>query len=122
MIGDEKLRLRANAVTAIFYKQQFKSDILKDSLSALGGVEAVLKMQDLKRAEDYKQLQALIEGIDTVLIYQFVWAFAKSADRHFPNFYEWIGEVDMPPITNLIEEDGFVELLTGNIYRERKKK
>ncbi len=120
MIGEEKLRLRANAATAIFYKQQFKSDILKDTLAALGGIEAILQLQDLESAENYQQLQTLIDGIDTVLIYQFVWVWAKTVDRNFPNFYEWISEVDLPPITNLIQEEGFVELLTKNIYRKKK--
>ena len=119
MIGEERLRLRANAVTAIFYKQQFKSDILKDTLNALGGIEGILQLQDLKSAENYKQLKVLIDGIDTVLIYQFLWAFAKSADRHFPNFYEWIVDVDLPPITNLIEVDGFVDLIVRNVYRKK---
>lgn len=119
-IGDEELRLRANAVTAIFYKQQFHADILKDTLNALGGVEGVLKLQDLDGKENYQQLQTLIDGFDTVLIYQFVWVFAKTADRNIKSFYEWISEVDMPPITNLILEDGFVELLTKNIYRKKK--
>ena len=91
-LNGEKLRLRANAVTAIYYKQQFKSDILKDTLNALGGIEGILQLQDLDSAENYQQLQTLIDGIDTVLIYQFVWVWAKTADRHFPNFYEWISE------------------------------
>lgn len=119
MLGDEKVRLRANAVTAIFYKQQFRSDILKDTLNALGGIEGIFELQGLGDKTDYKQLQALIDRFDTVLIYQFVWAWAKTADRNIPIFYEWINEIDMPPITNLILEDGFVELLTKNVYRKK---
>lgn len=118
-LGDEKVRLKANAITAIHYKNQFKSDILKDTLNAIGGVEAILKLQSLEDSDDYKKLQTILDRIDTVLIYQFVWAWAKTSDRNVAPFYEWIAEVDMPPVTELLLENGFVDLLVGNVYRKK---
>ena len=118
-LGDEKVRLKANAITAIHYKNQFKSDILKDTLSALGGIESIVKLQSLEGAEDYEKLQVLLDDIDTVLIYQFVWAWAKTSDRNTEPFFEWISNVDMPPVTELLLEDGFVDLLVGNVYRKK---
>ena len=118
-IGNEEVRLKANAITAIHYKNQFKSDILKDTLNALGGIEAVLKLQSLEGAEDYKKLQLILDEIDTVLIYQFVWAWAKTSDRNIEPFYEWLSKMDMPPVTELLLEDGFVDLLVGNVYRKK---
>ncbi|BAM46352.1 hypothetical protein [Amphibacillus xylanus] len=118
-LGDEKVRLKANAITAIHYKNQFKSDILKDTLSALGGIESIVKLQSLEGAEDYEKLQVLLDDIDTVLIYQFVWAWAKTFDRNTKPFFEWIANVDMPPVTELLLEDGFVDLLVGNVYRKK---
>lgn len=118
-LGDEKVRLKANAITAIHYKNQFKSDILKDTLSALGGIESIVKLQSLEGAEDYEKLQTLLNDIDTVLIYQFVWAWAKTFDRNTKPFFEWIANVDMPPVTELLLEDGFVDLLVGNVYRKK---
>lgn len=118
-VGEETVRLKANAITAIHYKNQFKSDILKDTLNALGGIEAILQLQSLEGAEDYEKLQLLLDEIDTVLIYQFVWAWAKTFDRNIDPFYEWIAKVDMPPVTDLLLEDGFVDLLVGNVYRKK---
>lgn len=118
-IGDDKVRLKANAITAIHYKNQFKSDILKDTLNAIGGVESILKLQSLEGKDDYKKLQVVLDQIDTVLIYQFVWVWAKTADRNIESFYEWLSSVDMPPVTELLLEDGFVELLVGNVYRKK---
>lgn len=118
-ISDEKIRLKANAITAIHYKNQFKSDILKDTLNALGGVEAIFKLQSLEVADDYEKLQILLNDIDTVLIYQFVWSWAKTADRNVEPFYEWISNIDMPPVTELLLQDGFVDLLVGNVYRKK---
>lgn len=118
-MGDEKIRLKANAITAHHYKNQFKSDILKDTLNAMGGVEAILQLQSLEGAEDYEKLQLLLDKIDTVSIHHLVWAFAKTADIRIDPFYEWIASVDMPPITELLLEDGFVDLLVGNVYRKK---
>lgn len=118
-LGDEKIRLKANAITAIHYKNQFKSDILKDTLNALGGIESIVKLQSLEESEDYEKLQVLLNDIDTVLIYQFVWAWAKTSDRNTEPFFEWISNVDMPPVTELLLEDGFVDLLVGNVYRKK---
>lgn len=118
-LGDEEVRLKANAITAHYYKNQFKSDILKDTLNALGGVGTVMQLMDLKGVEDYKKLQTMLDGIDTVLIHQLVWSFAKTADRNFIPFYQWIENVDLPPVTELLLEDNFVELLIGNVYRKK---
>ena len=118
-VGDEKVKLKANALTAHHYKNQFKSDILKDTFNALGGVEAILELQDLTNAENYKKLQVLLDKIDTVLIHQLVWAFAKTANIHLEPFYDWLSNVDMPPLTELLLEDGFVDLLVGNVYRKK---
>ena len=118
-LGDEEVRLKANAITAFHYKNQFKSDILKDTLEAIGGIEAIMQLRDLEEATDYQKLQTMIDGIDTVLIYQLVWSFAKTADRSFIPFYQWIENVDLPPVTELLLEDNFVELLIGNVYRKK---
>lgn len=118
-LGDEEVRLKANAITAMHYKNQFKSDVLKDTLNALGGIETVMQLRDLDRVEDYQKLQLMLDGIDTVLIYQLVWSFAKTADRQFPPFYQWAEHVDLPPVTELLLEENFVELLIGNVYRKK---
>lgn len=118
-LGDEKVRLRANALTAHHYKNQFRSDILKDTFDALGGIGAILELQDLQKSSDYKKMQSLIDKIDTVLIHQLVWAFAKTADIHIDPFYDWLSKVDLPPVTDLLLEDGFVDLLVGNIHRKK---
>jgi len=119
-LGEEEVRLKANAITAMHYKNQFKSDILKDTLSAIGGIEAVMQLKDLEDATDYQKLQTMINNIDTVLIYQLVWSFAKTSDRNFIPFYKWIENAYLPPVTELLLEENFVELLIGNVYRKKR--
>ena len=119
LIGHEEVRLKANAITAMHYKNQFKSDILKDTLNAIGGIESILKLTTLEKAEDYKKMTQIIDGMDTVLIYQLVWSFAKTANRQFPPFFDWLENADLPPVTELLLVDGFVDLLVGNVYRKK---
>ncbi|MGE7545068.1 hypothetical protein [Sporosarcina newyorkensis] len=119
-LGEEKVRLKANAITAMHYKNQFKSDILKDTLAAIGGIEAIMQLRDLEQASDYQKLHTMIDNIDTVLIYQLVWSFAKTADRNFVPFYQWMEVAELPPVTELLLEDNFVELLIGNVYRKKR--
>lgn len=118
-MGDEDVRLKANAITAHHYKNHFKSDILKDTLNALGGISAIMELQNLEKASDYKKLETMIDKFDTVLIQQLVWSFAKTVDIDLIPFYKWLEIVDFPPISDVISEDGFVELLVGNITRKK---
>ncbi|MCM3111684.1 hypothetical protein [Lederbergia lenta] len=118
-LGNEEVRLKANAITAHHYKNQFKSDVLKDTLNALGGIETVMQLRNLEDVNDYQKLQTMLDGIDTVLIHQLVWSFAKTADRNFLPFYQWVESVDLPPVTELLLEENFVELLIGNVYRKK---
>lgn len=118
-IDGQDIRLKANAITAHHYKNQFKSDILKDTLEALGGISTIMQLMELQSVEDYQKLQTMIDGFDTVLIQQLVWAFAKTADRNLMPFFDWLEKVDLPPVTELLLVDGFTDLLIGNVYRKK---
>lgn len=118
-LGETEYKAKANALTAMHYKNQFQSDILKDTLEAIGGVEAILKLNEVKDKSDYKQMQALVEGIDTVLIYQLIWAFLKTADLKMTPFVQWMDNIPYEPVTDLMLQEGFVDLLVGNIHRKK---
>jgi len=77
-IGNQQVRVRATPLALLFYKQEFKSDLLGDMVK----FEAV--------ATD-------ITKIDTVVILQIIWAMAKAdvgVSGKFPSFVEWAGELD----------------------------
>jgi len=79
-LGEVEWRIKGNAITAFHYKNQFKSDILKDTLAAVGGIEGVMELSAVKDAKDYKKMQTLIDNLDTITIYQLLWSFVKTAD------------------------------------------
>lgn len=78
-IGEETLRVRATPLALLFYKQEFRTDLLGD----------LMKMDAIQK--DLSQ-------IDTVAILQLVYAMAKADSfgdaKKFPGFYEWVGRLD----------------------------
>jgi len=77
VIGESKVRVRATPLALLYYKQEFKSDLLGD----------LVKMQVL--TTDPSKL-------DSVALLQLIWAMAK-ADAHperFPSFEGWLSTLD----------------------------
>ncbi len=118
-LGEVELRIKGNAITPFHYKNQFKSDILKDTLTAVGGIEGVMKLSEVKDAKDYKKMQTLIDNFDTITIYQLLWSFVKTADTKIKPFYSWLEEIDYIPVTDLLLNDDFIQILVGNIHRKK---
>jgi len=76
-IGEQKVRVRATPLALLFYKQEFKADLLGD----------LTKMEGIKK--DTSKL-------DSVALLQLVWAMAK-ADAYpnkFSSFMEWLSSLD----------------------------
>lgn len=99
ILGEKKVRVRATPLALVFYKQEFKSDLLGD-LTKMEGIE-----KDLS-------------NLDTVFMLQMAWAMAK-ADCYgapFPNFVEWVSTFESLDFSDpaflaaLMEEaaDGFL--------------
>lgn len=119
-IGEQSWRIKANAITPFHYKSQFKQDLLKDTFQALGGVGSLMELREVEEGRSVEQLNAVIEKIDTTLIYQLLWVFIKTAQPStVPSFYEWLNDLDYVPVTDLLLNEKFLELLTGNIHRKK---
>lgn len=82
-IGEQKVRVRATPLALLFYKQEFKTDLLGD----------LIGMQEIEN--DPSQL-------DSVMLLQLIWAMAKadSLGKQFPSFYEWVGTLDSVDFTD----------------------
>ncbi len=80
-IGEKTIQIRGTALALLFYKREFKSDLLKDMINMFGG--------------DLKTMGADMgpENLDTVTILQMVWAMAKAGEfgkGQFPGFESWL--------------------------------
>lgn len=75
--GDKTVRVRATPLALLYYRQEFKRDLLGD----------LVKMATVEK--DPSQL-------DTIVLLQMVWAMAK-ADAYgqpFPSFQEWLAGLE----------------------------
>ena len=98
-IGEKEIGLKATPLALLYYKQEFKTDLIGD----------LLKMQEL--ANDPSAL-------DSVAILQIAWAMNKAAEgkgKTFPHFESWLDQFeyvdfsDADTMTAIMNEaaDGF---------------
>ncbi|MNO28123.1 hypothetical protein D3C76_180100 [compost metagenome] len=83
-IGEQTVRVRATPLALLFYKQEFKGDLLGD----------LVKMQEIQN--DFSKL-------DTVAFLQLIWAMAKAdsfGHGQFPSFIEWVASLDTFDVTD----------------------
>lgn len=92
-IGETKVRVRATPLALLYYRQEFKSDLLGD----------LTKMEAIETDPS---------KLDSVALLQLIWAMAK-ADAHpsqFPNFEGWLSTLtgfdlsDVSLLSAVIEE------------------
>jgi hypothetical protein len=102
-IGEKTLGLKASPVALLYYKQEFKTDLIGD----------LIKME--KIGEN-------IAKIDTVVILQLIWVMNKAAEgpgKQFPNFEKWLESLDCVDFTdsNLLSE--VMAEATAGFFRSR---
>ncbi len=79
IIGDAKMRVRATPLALLYYKQEFKADMVSDLLTMQG------------MATDPAQF-------DSLAFLQIIWAMAKAAvafGKPFPSFAEWVASLEL---------------------------
>lgn len=108
-VGESKVRVRATPLALLYYKQEFKSDLLGDLVK----MEAVRK--DLTK-------------LDSVALLQLIWSMAK-ADRYpekFSSFTEWLSnltEFDLsdPDLLSAALEEAAEGFFRKGKYKDVKK-
>lgn len=76
-IGEQKVRVRATPLALLFYKQEFRGDLLGD----------LIKMREMEQDPS---------KFDALAFLQLVWAMAKadSFGKPFPGFQEWLASLE----------------------------
>ncbi|MGG1673323.1 hypothetical protein ACIFOE_22330 [Paenibacillus sp. NRS-1783] len=113
-IGSKQIRVKAGALALLFYKQEFKTDLLGDMLKMLGS------------NTDPNRTEIDPSSIDILSNLQLVWAMAKSAvyPNLFSSFVEWIAsledDLDLSDTTFLVDAlgeatEGFFRQQSGGV-------
>jgi len=93
-IGETKVRVRATPLALLFYKQEFKADLLSD----LAKMEGTKKEKPIKTTKEVDETEESAINIDTVFMLQIAWATAKADaygnSKSFPSFELWLSEFE----------------------------
>lgn len=76
-IGGKEIRVKASPLTLLFYKQEFKSDMIGD----------ILKLHAVQKNP---------AELDSLIFLQIIWAMNKAAEygKDFPSFPKWLETLD----------------------------
>ena len=110
-IDGKQVGFKTNGLVPVFYKAQFKRDLIKDLLS-MGG--------NNKKAEDQDQLEWLRDNVDFMIFFDIAWVFARAYDKNIPPQEEWLESFDTFPIMDVFEP--LQELLEATISTKKKPK
>lgn len=94
-IGGTEVRVRATPLALLFYKQEFKRDLLGDLIKL---VKDMMPSGDVKVASE-EELASTIDAsqFDSLILLQLIWAMAKAdsyGKKSFPSFSEWLASLD----------------------------
>ena len=106
-IGEKEIGLKATPLALLYYKQEFKTDLIGD----------LLKMQKLAKDPS---------ALDSVALLQIAWAMNKAAEgkgKTFPHFESWLDQFgyvdfsDADTMTAIMNEaaDGFFRRGAGRV-------
>jgi len=103
LIGEEEVRVKATPLALLFYKKEFKSDLLGD----------LLKMSDVEKD---------LSKFDTISILQLIWAMAKADNygKQFPSFEKWLSKFENMDLTDESFMVAALEEATDGFLRKRK--
>lgn len=102
-IGEQEIRVRATPLALLFYKQEFKRDLLGD----------VVKLGVLEK--DPTQL-------DSVALLQMIWAMSKAdagVTAQFPSFVEWVGALDSFDLSDQEMLASVMDEIQNGFFRSR---
>lgn len=104
-IGDKTIKVRATPLTLLFYKQEFKTDMIGD----------IMKLQIVKNSP---------EQLDSLVFLQIIWAMEKTANfgKDFPSFTKWLETLDSFDISDADMLKAVFEEATDGFFRRGKQR
>lgn len=102
-IGEKQIRVRATPLALLFYKQEFKTDLIGDFIGMQG-------------------LQDNPSQFDSVIFLQVIWAMAKADKaKEFPSFITWVSELERFDFTDTETLTAVMEEATDGFFRRGGK-
>lgn len=104
IIGEQKIKMRATPLALLFYRQEFKADLIGD----------LTKMEELKKDPT---------KLDSVALLQLIWAMAKANayPEKFDGFVEWISKLTEFNLSEASLFSAALEEAADGFFRKGKK-
>lgn len=112
-MGEKEIGLKATPLALLYYKQEFKTDLLGDLIKLAGNLAKsggdLIKLAELaeKGNNDVNindlDLDAIAAELDTVAILKLVWAMNKASEgpgKAFPGFESWLEGLEVFDLTD----------------------
>lgn len=112
-MGEKEIGLKATPLALLYYKQEFKTDLLGDLIKLAGNLAKsggdLIKLAELVEKSNNEvdindlNLDAIATELDTVAILKLVWAMNKASEgpgRPFPNFESWLDGLEVFDLTD----------------------
>jgi hypothetical protein len=118
-IGDNRVRVRATPLALLFYKQEFKTDLIADILKM--GIRVVGKKGlNIKGGASLENLD--FSALDSTLFLQLVWAMAKAdSPKGFPSFMTWVEGLERIDFADAEFLNGVIEEAVDGFFRGGRK-
>lgn len=97
-LGDKEILLKATAMNLLIYQEAFGEDMFR----AKGEILKALNGDGI----DYS-------SVNSVLLLRCLWTMARTGDKNFPPFKEWVESLEELPVVELYAEN--VELFLANM-------
>lgn len=89
-IDNKKIQLKATAGSLLRYKMQFGTDILGD-LTNMFDVQELINISNNKNINKKDMINNISSvKIDSIVFFNILWAFAKTADESIPDPLTWL--------------------------------
>jgi hypothetical protein len=122
-MGEKEIGLKATPLALLYYKQEFKTDLLGDLIRLAGNLAKsggdLIKLAELAEKSSNEvnindlDLDAIAAELDTVAILKLVWAMNKTSEgpgKSFPNFEAWLDNLEVFDLTD--------QTFIGTVMRE----
>ncbi|MFK4948277.1 hypothetical protein ACI1TZ_08890 [Lactococcus formosensis subsp. formosensis] len=113
-VNNTIIRLASNAATPLRYKMQFHSDYFADLMKLAKSLDTGTENEFDLSEVSWESLAML----DLSLLYNFVWIYAKTADKSIPEPLEWLDSLESLPIESFSKE---LQDLISNSIKTKKK-
>ena len=112
-IGNQVVRVRATPLALLFYKQEFKADLLGE-LSSL---------QKMVKTNSNGEQEIDLDNLNFLVILQIIWSMAKadSFGKEFPSFQNWLAGIENIDFSDPTFMTATMEEAIGGFFRSGVK-